>query len=372
VRGQTHLWAQEYDRELTNLLAVQAEIAYEIADAIQLTLGDPKANVVMQKSTLTPQAYQAYDLYLKGLFFWNKRTLPGFQQAIEYFRQAIGKDPSYAPAYAGLANSYTLLTSYSVSPASKYMPQAREAALRALELDDSLPEAHTALALVVENYDWDWSTSEKEFRRAIELNPNYATAHHWYAEHLTWQGRFAEAFKESEIARSLDPLSLIINTDYGAIFYYSRQYDRAIEQFSAVLDMDPKFPHALMVIDAYIEKGMYAEALARLEANRRESGDVPWIHAKLAHVYGRSGQKEKAREELEKLEKSNRDGPMDPAIFVVANLDAGDKKGALTLLEKAYSQHSNILTTIKVDPAYDALRSDPRFEELLRRVGLAK
>ncbi len=249
VGGQRQLWAQQYDRELTNLLVVQAEIAREITDAIQLTLGSPEHNEIVRQPTLTPQAYQAYDLCLKGLYFWNKRTAPGFQQAIEYFQQAIAKDPNYAPAYAGLANSYALMPGYTLSPAAKYMPKAREAAVRALEIDDNLPEAHVALALILENYEWDWNTAEKEYRRAIELNPNYATAHQWYAEFLMWQGRFDEALRESEAARRLDPLSLIIGTDRGAIFYFSRQYDRAIEQFHSVREMDPSFARVHLVVD---------------------------------------------------------------------------------------------------------------------------
>jgi TolB-like protein/DNA-binding winged helix-turn-helix (wHTH) protein len=180
VAGQRQLWAQQYDRELTNLLVVQAEIAREISQSIQLTLGGPERSETVRQPTLTPQAYQAYDLCLKGLYFWNKRNVPGFQQATEYFQQAIAKDPNYAPAYAGLANSYALMPGYTLAPAAHYMPKAREAAVRALEIDDALPEAHVALALILENYDWDWNTAEKEYRRAIELNPNYATAHQWY------------------------------------------------------------------------------------------------------------------------------------------------------------------------------------------------
>ncbi len=174
---------------------------------------------------------EAHDLYLKGMYFWNQRTGEGFQEAIEYFQKATKADPNYALAYAGLANSYALLTAYSSASASLYMPQARAAAAKALELDGNLAEAHTALTLIVQNQDWDWRTSEKEYRRAIELNPNYATAHHWYAEHLMWMGRFDEALKESDKARQLDPLSLIIATDHGAILFFSKQYDKAIQQF---------------------------------------------------------------------------------------------------------------------------------------------
>ncbi len=372
VASQTPIWAREYDRELSNLLTTQAEIALEISDEIELTLGGPKRTTRLIQPSLTPQAYSAYDSYLKGLFCWNKRTLPGFQQAIEYFQQAIAKDPNYAPAYAGLANSYTLLTGYSFAPASLYMPKARAAALRALQLDDALPESHVALALIVENYDWDWNSAEKEYRRAIELNPNYATAHHWYAEFLTWRGRFAEALRESELARTLDPLSLIIATDHAAIFYYSRQYDQAIEQFRVIQEMDPNFLRAHMIVDSYIEKGQYANALADVENWHRTSGDGPAVWTMLAYVYGRSGQKEKALQELKKLQAANSKQQIDPAALALASMGVGDHEAAMAWLEQACSQHSNVMVTLKVEPAYDPLRSNPRFQELLRRGGLAE
>jgi TolB-like protein/DNA-binding winged helix-turn-helix (wHTH) protein/Flp pilus assembly protein TadD len=372
VVGQRQLWAQQYDRELTNLLVVQAEIAREISDAIELTLGSPERSESVRQPTLTPEAYQAYDLCLKGLYFWNKRTAPGFQQAIEYFQQAIAKDANYAPAYAGLANSYALLPGYTLAPAARYMPKAREAAVRALEIDDDSPEAHVALALILENYDWDWSTAEKEYRRAIELNPNYATAHQWYAEFLTWRGRFDEALRESENARRLDPLSLIIATDRGAILYFSRQYDRAIEQFQSVQEMDRNFGRAHLVIDAYLQQGRFAEALADLEEWRRTSGDGVNLRSRLVYLYGRMGQKDKARAELRKLEAMSGTQPLDPVAMAVAYLGVGNDEAALSSLEKAYAQRSNLLTALKVEPVYDPLRDDPRFQELLRRVGLAQ
>ncbi len=375
VGGQRSLWAQEYDRELTNLLVVQSEIAREISDSIQVTLGSRERSEAITKPSLTPQAYQAYDLYLKGLYFWNERSILGFQQAISYFQQAIAKDPDYAPAYAGLANSYTLLPGYSLTSPSKYIPKARAAALRALEIDNDLPEAHVALALILENYDWEWDAAEKEYRRAIELNPNYATAHQWYAELLMWRGRFDEAFRESEYARTLDPLSLIIATDHGSILYFSRQYDRAIEQFNSVLEMDPNFQRARVVMDAYTQKGRYAEALAILDEWGGTAGDGPgrWaMWSKYAYIYGQSGQKDKARAELKKLEVANRTQQVDPEAMMLANLGTGNNQAALDWLEKAYAQHSNIMTTIKVEPAFDPLRGDPRFQELLQRVGLAQ
>jgi len=368
--SQTPLWTKEYNRELTNLLGLQEEISHEISDEIQVTLGKPAASPPARKAALTPQAYQSYDLYLRGLFFWNKRTLPGFEQAIQYFQQAIAEDPNYAPAYAGLANSYTLLTSYSMAPASLYMPKARAAALRAVELDDSLAEAHTALALIIENYDWDWDGSEKEYLRAIALNPNYATAHQWFAEQLTWRKRFDEALRESEEARRLDPLSLIITSDHAAILYYSRQYDQAIEQFQAVQDMDPDFPRAHLLIDAYIEKGRYSDAIAGLQRWRSIYGDGPADWGKMSYCYCRFGQPGKAKEELNKLEQANRKRTLDPAILVVPNFCVGNVERAFALLTEAYAQHSNVLTILKVDPAYDPMRSDPRFQKLMHQVGL--
>ena len=321
---------------------------------------------------LSPKSAEAHDLYLKGMYFWNQRTGSGFQRAIECFHQATTIDPNSALAYAGLANSYTLLTSYSYASSTLYMPQARAAALRALELDQGSAEAHTALALIVQNQDWDWQTSEKEYRRAIELNPDYPTAHHWYAEHLMWLGRFDEALHESERARQLDPLSLIIAADNGAILYFSRQYDRAIEQFRSVLRKEPNFGRASIVVYAYLEKGMFEHALADAEIFRRDYGEGPWHWSLLAYIYGRTGQIEKARRELEKLEKLSRHESLDPVIMLWAHLGMSNKEEALADLEKAYSEHLAILTTLKVEPAFDPLRSDPRFQDLLRRVGLAQ
>jgi DNA-binding winged helix-turn-helix (wHTH) protein/Flp pilus assembly protein TadD len=325
------------------------------------------------RPVLSPKSAEARDLYLKGMYFWNKRTVAGFQQAIENFHQATALDRNFAPAYAGLANSYTLLTAYTFASATLYMPQARAAALRALELDENLAEAHTALALIVQNQDWDWQTSEKEFRRAIELNPNYATAHHWYAEHLMWLGRFDEAFSESERARQLDPLSLIIASDYGAILYFSRQYDRAIEQFRTVLRKDPNFSRAGSLLTfAYVEKAMFPQALANAEIWRRFFGEGPGYWSPLAYIYGRAGQLEQAGRELEKLEKVSRHESLSPAVMLWAHIGMGNKEEALADLERAYSEHFGFLTGLKVEPALDPLRSDPRFQDLLRRVGLAQ
>ena len=265
---QTHLWAKQYDREPGSLLTLQGEIAQEISDEIQLTLGKTEHKTVAVQKLNPPNTYEAYDLYLKGRYFWNKGLSKDFQQAIKCFEQAVHVDPTYARAYAGLADSYALLGGYSGYPQKQFMLKARAAALQALQLDNNLAEAHVSLALIAQNYDWDWKTAEQEYRQAIRLDPNYATAHHWFAEFLSYQGRFDESFEEIERARLLDPLSLIIATDKGAIFYYSRQYDRAIAQLQSVLDMDPNFQRARMVIFPYVEAGQPAKALEEIQNGR--------------------------------------------------------------------------------------------------------
>ena len=367
TKDQAHVWARQYDRELKGLLTLQGEIAQEIADEIQLTLGDHKATIA---PALSPSQYEAYDLYLKGQYFLNKRTVSDLDAAISHFQQAVAKNPNDARAYAGLADSYSLLAEYSTRPQSEFMSKARAAALKALEIDDHLPEAHAALALVVQNNDWDWQTAEKEFRRAMELNPNYATAHHWYAEHLTWRGRFDEALQESERARELDPLSLIIAADNGAILFYSRQYDRAIDKFRSVMEMDPDFPRAHLILHALVEKGRYVEAGAFLE-KKRNNMPPPWYWCNLAYIDGRAGKTEEARHALRELLKENQHYPIDTRLIAEAYAGMGEKEQALTWLEKAYAQHSNKLVSVKVDPLYDPLRGDPRFQDLLRHVGLA-
>ncbi len=226
-----------------------------------------------------------------------------------------------------------------------------------------------ALALIVQNYDWDWQTAERQFRRAIELNPNYATAHHWYAEHLMWRGRFDEALQESERARQLDPLSLIIAADNGAILYFSRQYDRAVEKWRSVLEMDPDFLRAQLILGAYVEKGMFAEALAYNEKFRPMTlASSCWSWR--AYIYGRAGQMVQAQQALHELLLLNGTHPLDPLIVAMAYLGMGDKNQAMAWIEKAYAEHSHELTTLRVSPGYDSLRSDPRFQDVLHRIGL--
>lgn len=361
-----HLWARSYDHELKNVLLLQSTAAHDIASEIGGQVVEPSTQLrASNERTVQTDAYEAY---LKGRFFWNKRSLQSLQQAVKYFQQAIALDPTYARAYAGLAESYAIM-GYMVRPSNEQALKGRAAARRAIELDDQLPEAHTALGFIAENHDWDWQTAEKEYRRAIQLNPNYATGHQLYAECLALQGRFDEAFPEIGRARELDPLSLIIATDNGAILFFAHQYDRAIDQFRSVLEMDPNFPRAHMVITAYVQKGLFADALADAEGMRHRE-ETGWNWGALAYIYGRSGQRAKARFALEQLERISRSQVVDPVSFAMAYIGMDDKEKALAWLQRAYQWHSGALTALKVDPTYDPLRSDPRFQALVRRVGL--
>jgi TolB-like protein/DNA-binding winged helix-turn-helix (wHTH) protein len=375
VKDQTHLWSREYDRDLGHMLELQAEIAREVANEIEFSLSGRRP-IEVARPAVAPapeeKSYEAYDLYLKGRYFWNKRTAEGFRQAANYFRQAIDKDANYGRAYAGLADTFSLMSTWYIGPQNELMPKARSAALRALELDDTLAEAHASLALIKENYDYDWPESEKEFRRAIQLGPEYATAHQWYAEFLSWQGRFGEAFAESEQARQLDPLSLIIASDHASIMYYARQYDSSLKQCRAVLELDPNFDHAwYLIVPSYFELGRYDDAIEGIHrwANLEEN---PWVWAWKAAVYGRSGHAEEARLALLKLEQVSGSSPDRTPTLLVAYAGTGQNERLLELLQRAYSEHSNAVVQIKVDPMYDPIRSDPRFETLLWRVGLQR
>jgi len=372
IKDQTHVWARQYDRDLTNLLSLQSEIAQEVADEIELTLGKNPARATPERRPVISQpSYEAYDRYLKGRYFWNRRA-PYFQQAADYFQQAINKDPNYAQAYGGLADTYALMSTWRQVPANEYMPKARAAALKALELDESLAEAHTSLALIAERYDYDWQTAEKQYRRAIQLDPAYATAHQWYAESLAYQGRFGEALGESERARQLDPMSLIIATDHGAILYLSRQYDRAIEQLHAVLEMEPGFYRAYIVLNAEVQSGKFADALRDLERWRQNGVEDQIFWAEQVYVYANWGKHSEARAAMAKLQRTKQPPQADADFNLVpAYLGSGQNDEVIALLQQAYREHGNVVD-MKVEPRYDPVRADPRFQDLLHRIGLAQ
>jgi TolB-like protein/DNA-binding winged helix-turn-helix (wHTH) protein/Tfp pilus assembly protein PilF len=372
VKDQSHLWAQQYDRELKDQLALQSEIAQDIADEIQLTLGDQRrASLTRGSKTSNTSSYQAYDLYLKGLYFWNKRTEDGFRQAADSFQQAIAEDPNYARAYAGLASTYGLMSTWGLGSPNQLMPKARTAALKALQLDGTLPKAHTALALVAEMYDYDWPKAEKEFRRAIELAPGYATAHQWYAEYLSCLGRFEEALAESDRARQLDPMSLVVASDRGWVQYRARQYDRAIVQGRAVLDMDPNFLHAASLLSAsYLEQRRFPQALEVVNRYIRPKSEA-WAQACEATVYGKWERRTEAEQALSKFEQLDLNDSLDQRALLGISIATRQNDRAIAILQKAVSEHSHIVIALKVDPGYDSLRSDPRFQDLLRQVHLA-
>jgi tetratricopeptide (TPR) repeat protein len=373
VKDQTPLWSREYDRELAGLLTLQYEVAQEIANEMEVTLGEkPKLAATSTAKPAAPSgSYAAYDLYLQGRYFLNKRSEEGFQRAAEFFQQAIERDPNYARAYAGLADTDGLMSTWFVGPQNELMPKGRAAALKALQLDDTLAEAHTALALIAESYDYDWQTAEKEFKRAIHLDPGYATAHQWYAEYLSWQGRFEEALGESEKARQLDPLSMIIAADHANILYYDRQYDRALAQSRAVLNMDPSAPRvASILVSSYVQLHKFAEAEEFIEQHDATRNDK-WLPVNKTIVYGYWGRGAEAQKALTQVEQIAWKPEERIPVLLVVYSAVGRRDQTVALLQQAVVNHSNSVTSIKVDPMYDPLRSDPRFKDVLRRAGLS-
>jgi TolB-like protein/DNA-binding winged helix-turn-helix (wHTH) protein/Tfp pilus assembly protein PilF len=364
-----HVWAKSYEREHRNILDLQNEVTRDIAENIKLNL---TAATRQRLATSRPIDPEAHEDYLRGRFYWSKRRTGEVKTAILHFEKAIARDPYYARAYAGLADSYSVMRAYNLAPQSESIRQARAAALKALELDEGLAEAHTSLGLIALIYDWDWQAAESQYRRAIQLDANYATAHHWYAELLAYRGRFDEAFAEIERARQLDPLSLIIATDRGEILYLSRDYDRAIAQVRSVLDMARDFLQAhYILVFSLVQKGRFAEALADVETWGRLD-ETPWNVMMQAYIHGRAGQRAQARQALERLEQLHRRRPLDPGPLLLAHVGLGNKTAAFDWLEKAYAERSTALTSLEVNPIYDPLRDDPRFQAFMRRIGLTR
>jgi serine/threonine protein kinase/TolB-like protein/Tfp pilus assembly protein PilF/alpha-beta hydrolase superfamily lysophospholipase len=369
VRDNRVLWGQHYNRKITDLLAVQEEISREISDRMRLRLTGEEQKRLTKRYTENTAAYQ---LYLKGRYYWFKRTREGYQKATEHFEQAIEEDPSYALAYAGLADCYNVLPSYGILPPKESFAKGKAAATKALEIDDTLAEAQTSVAYVKYQYDWDWSGAESGFRRAIELNPGYATAHQWYALELAGMGRMDEAMREIKRTQELDPLSLIANVNAGWIFYHSRQYDRAIEQDRKSLDMDPNFARGHWAISEPLEQAQrYDEAIAELQ-RARQLDETPIMLALLGHVYAVTGKENDARKIIEELNGLSKRMYVDPYFLAEIYAALGERDQAFQELERAYDQRSSWLVWLKVEPKLDSLRSDPRFNDLLRRVGLGQ
>jgi TolB-like protein/Flp pilus assembly protein TadD len=358
---QVHLWAESYDRTLGDILAIQTEVANRIGQSLAMELipAEPAAAV----NTV------AYEAYLKGRFHWNRRTEDGFKKALLYYQQSIDKDPQYAQPYVGLAEIYGVLGLYGVlgwnrfSPPGETAAKTKLAAAKALEIDKSLPEGHAALAFARFVYDWDWTGAEEEFRFALKLNPNQAMSHCWYALFLAALARFDEAVAEMKIALGLDPLSLVANTHLGWILYLTRHYDEALEQLRSTLEMDPDFAMAHGYLGVmYFQRTRYREAQREFGKAFQSVGD-PAVYAGLCECYALALKGEPASPAQGNL--------LSPYLRAIVQLSVNRKEQALESLEQAYAEHSCWLVNLKVEPTLDGLRSDPRFENLLGRIGLA-
>ncbi len=367
-----HLWSEKYDRDMEDTFAIQDEISLAIVDKLKVKLlGAEKENLVKRYT----DDIEAYNLYLRGRYFWSKRTEQGLKQGIEYFKKAIKKDTHYALAYAGLADSYCLLCSYHILSPGESIPRAETAAKRAMEIDDSLAEAFEALAHVRILCDWTWSESEQEFKRAILLNPNFATARQRYSLLLTVMGQLDEAMVQIKEAQELDPLSLIINTDVALIFYIARQYDKAIEQSRSVIDMDPNFGVAHFVLGlAYEQKKRYKEAIQELQQGISTSGGITVMTGALGHTYALSGNTDEALTVLNELKELSKRRFVSPYSIATIYIGLGEIDQAFEWLQKASELRSVWLIHLhlKVDPRLDTLRRDGRFIGLLKKMGLEK
>jgi TolB-like protein/DNA-binding winged helix-turn-helix (wHTH) protein len=363
---KTQMWGEQYDRKMSDLLAIQREIASEIVEKLKLKVSGEGEGPTKHYT----ESNEAYQLYLKGRFHWNKRTAEALKKSIEYFNQAIYKDPHFALAYAGLADSY-VVPANQLAP-REAMPKAKEAAIRALELDEMLAEAHASLGRVFAAYDWDWTSAEKEYKRAIELNPSYAVAHQWYGGYLGVMGRSKEAIAERKRALELEPLSLIINFELGLAFYYDRDYDQAIEQFQKTLELDQNFPAAHNFLPAaYEQKGMYTEAIAEFKKAIPLTGGSEWSLSKagLGHGYAVTGKKSEARTLLDELKQLSAEEYVPATSVALIYAGLGEKDQAFAWLDKGYEQRAFQMQWVRLDPRWDSLRSDPRFQDLMRRMG---
>ena len=368
VRYNKLLWGEQYDRKMSDLLQTQREIAREIVEKLKLKVSGAEKGLAKHYT----ENNEAYQLYLKGRFYWNKRTEEGMQKSLEYFQQAIERDPNFALAYSGLADTYDLLGASDATgamPPNEALPKAKAAALKALEIDDALAEAHVSLAHVHYYYDRDWTAAEREYKRALELNPNYPIAHQWYAVYLMSAGRFDEALAQTRRAQELDPLSLPINMTLGWVLLNARQYDQSIEQLRKTLEMDPHFiltHHRLGLV--YEQKGKYDEAIAEFREVINLSAGKPLGITALAHAYALAGKRAEAQKTLVESQEISKQRYVSSAAIALIYAALGDKDQAFTWLEKADKERDGTLARLKVDPRFDSLRSDPRFADLERRI----
>ncbi len=364
------IWGEQYNYNKTALIEFRKEIVQDVANKLRSRL----SNTVEQKITKLPtENEEAYLAFLRGRFYWNKRTAKDLQRSVEYYEEAIRLDPNFAPAYAGLADTCVLLSGYGVSSPQESFPRAKAAAEKAIQLDDSLAEAHTALAYVLFNYDWNFEESEREMRRAIELNPNYSTAYHWYGNaNLLALGKLNESVASLERAHELDPLSLIINADLGTAYLYAGQFEKAVAQYKKTIELDENFYYAHAYLGrTYMMMGDYDKAIKEYEKAQSLNND-PRVLMLFACNYSRMGNRAEALKKIETLEKISEEKYVSPYYFALAYTSLGDKDKAFEWLEKAFAVREGRMTLMKADPLLNDLHSDPRFKDLLKRVGLEK
>jgi TolB-like protein/Tfp pilus assembly protein PilF len=361
VRDGTPLWAEKFDEKFTDILSVQEAVAEQVSQALVLQLTGDERRLLTKRYTNNPEAYQ---LYLKGRFFWEKRSEKDLKKAIVYFQQAVDLDPDYALAYAGIAHCYAPLSSLGYVPAKEGRPRQKAAAMKALELDDTLAEAHTVLAAYLFSYEWDWVRSEQEFKRAMDLNPNYPTTYLWYGVFLEKLGRQEENLAARRRAQELDPLNMVINQSVGRALFLNGRTDQAIEQLLKTLELHPSYPPAHSDLgEIYLQQGRYEEAIAQFQ-QAEDKGS-------LGHAYAVSGNRSEAQKLLAELKERSPQRYNAPFEIALIYTGLGDKDRAFAWLEKAYAERITPLITIKIDQRFNSLRSDARFADLLRRVGLA-
>ena len=370
VATDRHLWAETYESQLGDVLGLQSRVATAIVNEIRVNLTPEEQQRLANTRSVSAESYENY---LKGRYYWNKRSEGGLTKAIEYFQLAIEKDPNYALAYAGLADCYSIIGSAIIGtvPSQNVAPKAEAAALKALQLDDTLAEAQTSLATVRFNYDWDWPGAASGFQRSIELNPSYATAYQRYSLYLMAMGRTNESLAQMIRARDLDPLSVSMNFSLGWRLYMARNYDQAIEQLQNTLEMDPNFALPRMVLgQAYEQKNAYSQALSELQRAVGISRDSPQMLGALGHAYGASGNRSEAEKVLVKLTEQSKKQYVSPFYVAIVYVGLAENNKAIDWLEKAYADRSNAIIFSKVDPQLDPLRSTPRFQALLHRLAL--
>jgi len=368
VVSNSQLWGEQFNREFTDIFKIQEEIASEIIEKLRLKLTDTEKKRLAKRHTRKTESYQ---LYLKGRFYWNKRTEDALKKSIEFFRQAIEIDPTYALAYSGIADCYGVLNFFGDLPPKESATKATAAAKKALEIDDTLSEVHTSLALVKLIYDWDWQSAEVEFKRAIKLSPNYATARDWYSTYLMAVGKTDDAIEEIKHAQELDPLSPIITTGLARQLYYARRPKEAIQECLKILEMEPNFAPAHWFLgQAYEQLGEYDEAISQLQQAVYYSGERALMLASLGYTYAISRHRAEAEGVLNTLQDRSRHTV--PALTIaIVHAGLGDNDAAFDWLDKAYEERFGWLIFLNVDPKLDNLRSDPRFISLLQRLKLA-